>query len=368
MMQRGADRPAADQEVLNVTRVVMYGVGSGCERVMRNLSDDAEIVAFVDSKKAGQLFQNEMIHGPEQLASISFDYVLVCSQYFGEIYTTLVQLGIDPGKILNAINYIMEHPEQTRFNTENVIITGMSYAFGLKEELIKATNLASSSQDLLFNLCTVEEYLASYEPEFALIGITYFSFSYDLFKTLFSSPSKHQTALAARLQYIRHRLEVHAPDKYNKTKGMEWTEVFNDVEALRNLITIRSRENVEDSTIGRGLSEKRAILAERHGRIFPVTEHENIEIMDKLLKLLETRGVYPIFVVTPQHEEYRRHFPIESVQRFYQIMDHFKGKYSFKMIDLFDEPMEDDYWRDEDHLNGEGNIKLTKVLMSKLER
>ena len=90
--------------------VIIFGTGARAEKVIKSCEKDKyNIVAYLDNneKAHGTKFHDILICSPEQLKSLSYDKILICSTAYNEIYKQLVDgYHIDPQKIKNHLYFL----------------------------------------------------------------------------------------------------------------------------------------------------------------------------------------------------------------------------------------------------------------------
>jgi hypothetical protein len=81
---------------MKTKRVVVFGTGTGAERVLRVMTRNYEILAFADnnSSRQGTLFHGKPVIPPTAIKDRAPDAVVVASSFFDEIGEQLVGLGI----------------------------------------------------------------------------------------------------------------------------------------------------------------------------------------------------------------------------------------------------------------------------------
>ncbi|MCS3469750.1 capsular polysaccharide biosynthesis protein [Pseudomonas sp. JUb42] len=82
-------------------RVYVFGASVGGINFYKRHGRQYEVLGFVDNsaQKHGQLVLNKLIHAPGELSQLSFDRIVIASDYYPEIFPQLIGLGIDEKKI-----------------------------------------------------------------------------------------------------------------------------------------------------------------------------------------------------------------------------------------------------------------------------
>ncbi|NBB10633.1 glycosyltransferase family 61 protein [Pseudomonas sp. SLFW] len=82
-------------------RILIFGTGAGGVNFYKTCRGRFQIEGFVDNnvQKQGQQLFGKFIYAPRELVNLEFDTVIIASDYHGEIYPQLVELGICEAKI-----------------------------------------------------------------------------------------------------------------------------------------------------------------------------------------------------------------------------------------------------------------------------
>ena len=190
-------------------KLVLFGTGTGCSRIKKILNyEKVKIVAYVDNDKTkqGKYLDEIRIIAPEELLTYSFDYIVIASQYYKDIIKNLEGLGISNNLVIPFYEYIDDIKlayyskysfnklcnefEMIRNNDIELFVTGLSYAeFGIMPDAfkVKAVNLGMSSQDLFYDYECAKKIISNNQKiKYAILGLSYFSFEYDLSKSIFN--------------------------------------------------------------------------------------------------------------------------------------------------------------------------------------
>lgn len=92
-------------------RILIYGTGGTAERLFRRIDEDEEnynILAYIDSdiKKEYSKFRNKLIISPGKIKYIKYDYIVIASIYFDEIYNILLENGVKEDKIISKYDIV----------------------------------------------------------------------------------------------------------------------------------------------------------------------------------------------------------------------------------------------------------------------
>ncbi|WP_339179793.1 hypothetical protein [Oceanobacillus sp. FSL W7-1293] len=360
-------------------KVILFGTGSSSERIRSLINmEKNKIIGYVDNnlEKQEKCLFGKPIWNPSVLTEMKFDYVIICSIYFTEIYNQLMTMRIETSKIINIYPYIRYNDVKLRLSEINedldTIITGMSYArYGFDNDLlnVQSINLAFNSQDLFYDYC-LAKYILEHRViniKYALISLSYFSFHFDLSQ----SKEKH---LVTRYSIIKDIQEQVNYQKYNKLiRPNEEHMPYQNFELLNHIFVERFQEKFDsleqDSKDNIEIHKERENLAKVHSRKdYPKTVDENKNYLHDYLQLLLEKGVKPIFVIHPQANAYRKYFHPQMINAFKSIINDFTSIYDIEKVDLFSssEFTNDDFF-DVHHLNSKGAKKVSKIINKYIE-
>ena len=82
-------------------KVIVFGASRGGTRAFRHLPRRTRVVAFCDNDhaKQGCKFEGRPVISPDRLPDTDFDYILVASSYYPEIFNQLLAIGIPLDRI-----------------------------------------------------------------------------------------------------------------------------------------------------------------------------------------------------------------------------------------------------------------------------
>lgn len=362
-------------------KVIIFGTGSSSEKISKIMNDErCEIIAYSDNnkEKQGTYFQQRYVYAPQQLSQLTFDYIVIGSIYFKEIYDQLRQLQISAHKIINIYEYIryqdvkLKLQQLDTINDPEIMITGMSYArYGFDQQVLAlpSVNVSFNSQDIFYDLCMAQIVLNKFSSiRYAFIGLAYYDFQFDLSL----SKEKH---LVNRYQIISHMQKEVDVKKYEQHILPHYEEqLFNVSDEILSLFVddfIEKFDHLEQSIINRrNLDEAREQLAITHSsKNYPNTVQQNIRLMERYLKLLQAHNIMPIIVIHPQEYAYRKGFYSEMIEQFNKIIEKLSQQYTFQLIDLYDHPtFSDEDFYDVHHLNSQGAKKVSEIVNGYIER
>ncbi|MED1794892.1 TylF/MycF/NovP-related O-methyltransferase [Brevibacillus nitrificans] len=89
-------------------KILLFGAGSVSKDLVSILDfDKVQILAYVDNNKTIQntLIDNINVISPNKITLFEFDYIIVTSTYYDEIYKQLIHLGIHKNKIVGYLDH-----------------------------------------------------------------------------------------------------------------------------------------------------------------------------------------------------------------------------------------------------------------------
>lgn len=322
------------------------------------------------------------------------NYALACDMLRTELKVTQDKL-IPFWKLYNATlptricDRIMLNPSHETY--DGVILGLSNVEVGIIPSQLKASfcNLAVSSQDIYYNLKTLEYCYENYYEKlknikYAIVDLhdyNYFSFDtsmstsalkylsfggYDLDPHNFSNNKNYNGDYSSYIEQIESlRLEG-----LNEIAIAQWSVNFSDVHALDNFEGFNSVYN--------DLSKRKSIVTDQQiasykydrsnvVRIFDKTVKRNIDYLERLLQLLVKINpeikiyltVLPKFVEVEAKDAPQL---FKHKKLFYEIIENLRGKFAFEFLDFkkISEIMyKRNYFFDANHLNYYGAIKLT---------
>lgn len=324
-----------------------------------------------DSSRWGEIFYGKLIMEPQKAMILNYDYIIIASQYNSPIYSQLIKLGIEEAKIFEYLDFLNNryNPFEykiKRFEKEplkyETLITGISYfVTGIRGEYLNKVgiNLAFDSQDLYYDYNIAKYLLTKYENriKYAIIGLNYYSFQYDL---SLSSLKDNVKLYYPRLKKS-HNLNIYECDYdrllINKSIADKILRVTNegDYELNNESISLTNQKDLE------GIGMKQAMLDCKKN--YPKTVEENKIILKKYLRLLNNYDIKPIIVICPTSKYYYNYFSDRIKKEFLNLINEIQKEYSFQFIDYFQSDLFDDsLFGDVSHLTYEGGEKFTNIL------
>ncbi|RII36188.1 hypothetical protein D2A34_02085 [Clostridium chromiireducens] len=308
--------------------------------------------------------------------SVNYDYIIIDTGnnlISDEIKRNLINSGIPTHKIIlwesiifglsniEGFNFkLNKYMEEKNFET---IITGLSYAeSGIDiDYLDKSTfNFALSGQDLYYDykiLKYIIEKRTNDSLRHVVINLAYYSFGYDLsksnnkfrvqryydiFKDTHNNPNINEVKLLSKM-YLKCENNLKY-ESYCK-------ELFNGI-VEKNMYN-----NVFDE------------IKKQSNMMYSETIKENINIFERILEMLNYNNIKATIVILPVTKYYQNAYEYKQRDIFYDILNSFKNKYIFEVMDYFqNNDFEDNEFYDFSHLNLRGAKKFTILLNEHLNK
>ena len=370
--------------------VVIFGAGNATKTVISGLRENVKIICYLDNdpKKWNVKFEEKMIHEPEYITKIEYDFVVIVSQEDYLIYQQLIEMGIPSEKIFRYINFFMFANNILKNKLKlykidkkeyDVLTTGLSYfVSGINSNVLykSCINLAYDSHDLYYDY-NIAKYLIEEKNKkflYCIIGISYYSFQYDLSL----SNMKNNVNMYYDTLKVSHNFHIDM-NKFmiNKEKVEQEKEIAKKILKLahKNIdgIDIYGNYYKENDSIQFFANENKAyiglIQAKKDcNKNYPNTVSENIKIIKEYLYLLKSHNIKPIIVVCPTSKYYYNNFSDVIKKEFFSIINNLRKEFTFQFIDYFDSTEFDDAdFRDVSHLNTSGGEKFTQILNREIQ-
>lgn len=252
------------------------------------------------------------------------------------------------------------------------LVTGISYMeCGLDIECfpLSGINLAQSGQDIFYGYNMAKYVLEenSKNCKFAVIGLAPYSFEYD--SSLAFSSSFYPLYY---YPFFRDFKNTYSPKNL-------LTDILDEKEYDR-LLSLADEEKadlnrnfIKKNHLGKTFARKDVlnVLKEESslsGKNYPNTVAENISIMEEYLDLLNYYKIKPVFCIMPFSKLLRTFYDSKKINEFRAIVDSFKEKYNICIIDLWDFDIENKYFYDVSHLNGDGAKIVSKFICKRLRQ
>ena len=262
------------------------------------------------------------------LKTLDYDYA-VCLQniFYGKEAGLFLKCDLANEKILDFavlhtdgnfqtkkhLEYYREHAQDIEMFT-----TGTSTAqtsVDIRKFKHQAVNFAASSQDLYYSFQIAKSIVACGKEygklRYALIGLTPYSFHYDLSKT------KALSWKGRMLPYFivfgdLHHFPVSA-DVYRQFFREDWLTKDVSQENV-NINGLKSRKVISENVILNGKTNHWI------GKYYPETREENIKLLDDYLTLCEENHIRPVMFLSPVSEKYMANFNPRLIEEFYLLV------------------------------------------------
>jgi glycosyltransferase involved in cell wall biosynthesis len=352
----------------NIYNVVLYGTLEQCVN-LKEMFREWNVIGYIiygNSK-----VHNEKILSVQKIATYNYDFIFIADESNeNSILEELMKYGVDRNiysysmfkmSVIEGFDYRIK--ELLYADGIEMLITGSSYAeVGIKVEELNtsAINFAFSSQDLFYDY-EIINYLLNYQNiknsiKYVILGLSYYYFDYDMSKSIAKYRVHRYTDYIDNLHYNNDIIGV------NLTKVFYNTRLgFNDYYEMNKM---------KENAIVKYKDKDQEYVAQRNSSMnYNVTREENIDIFSKYLNLLKANNIKPIIVICPTSKYYNKYFQ-DGYQKnkFYRIINDFKNKYDFQIIDYFDSDLfeDGDFW-DYGHLNGRGTKKFTNIINKEIK-
>jgi hypothetical protein len=412
---------------------IIFGTGSASIKLIKVLDfNKVNIVAYVDND---QLKQNTEFNGKRviqanQLKNYKYDFIIISSMYCDEIENQLISFGVDRNKIISYLDNssivdfhsfsganIFNIKLQQFLNLKNVelIVSGLSYSmYGIDTDHFNKSsfNFSISNQDLFYDYNIVKYLSENHSDKFKsikylIIGISYYSFGYDLSKTI-NSTNMYYPALKTmhndknktkveRNYYnysrimefiIKDYMQIEDVEKLNRFFKFDLNEYIKDRIAICKLFNKDNINNIDDINdkvfevlvsdynsqirMHENIFNNMNDLYKKYGKTLAIKNSknnyeesiiENKKIFESYIQLLNKNNIKTIVAVFPTSKYYYRYFSEETKTKFYEIINEFNKQYDFQFMDYFNSNLfTDEDFFDSSHLNSRGAIKMTKLL------
>lgn len=352
-------------------KVVIWGTGNVGKSMIKKLSNDVEIVAFIDNYSTFESFYGKPVYRPKDAMNLEYDFLLICSIYSDEIYKQAKEIGINSSKIVignpgTIEKYLVfQHfffdkkllELEKKSHLIQLLITGISYhhdGISSKKLNVNAFKFANRSQDIYCDFEMVKFFLKNYQMsllKYAIIGLNYYSFEYDLSK---SSGSWQM------LRYYPYISSMH-----NLISHQYQEEYY--AKEIKNLEKIRIPKGIFNYDLRRfelnDLEGENAANADFH-KNHPATVFENKRILKEYVKLLLDNKIKPIFVIMPVTKYYSKYCSSSIKKKFYDNLNEvIENNSNIQVLDYFDKiDYPDSYYYHINHMNKKGAVAFTKQL------
>ena len=355
-------------------KIIIWGTGNTAKSALQKLGDNVELIGFLDNHSTESFFQGYKILDKAIIKECEYEYIVICSIYFREIFEQLISLGIKKEKILV---YSQNKAERYWLNEENffekkwriiekkgnfnIFISGISYHNdGIDENVFwektgkTAFNFALRGQDLYYDwqiamLLDRKGYLD--ETTHYVIGLNYYSFEYDMTKSVnaweiiryypFIKDSHNLASTCSFDDFVCHMQKEIEGDKI-------YYELFNKSPQYH-------------------LNEQEAVKCAKgdFNKNYPITVWENKAILKKFIQFLIQKNIKPIIVIMPAVEAYVNACPCGFKDKFYMDLAESLNGENVQILDYFGTYYGDiQDWYHVTHFNKSGARKFTEHLVN----
>lgn len=372
-------------------KVGIYGIDNSLSKILPLLMDlvSNEVVCYVEDKPTITSYENKPLIALADLSHTTCDYLVITKNISNELLWTIESGIIDIKNIFDLQTFLTffwnkiydyemftNYKEYYSTNELEGIITGISYHLvGINPDFLskKMVNLAVSSQDLFFNYCTAKNVIESYAVnktiKHCIIGLSYYSFQYDLSQSIYKSKTYNHYPFFRNLHNLGDNKEADwFKQQYHRFEPITQKLLSKNYMFLLHELRKESFDKERLALVSGSIDEEKKkygkMLAEHDSnRKFPLTVEENIGILKNYLELLHSNNIKPIILICPKTRYYKEYFSEHRIDEFYGIINKFRGNYKMEVIDLYDSDMFDDNdYYDAIHLNARGAEKLTRHL------
>ncbi|HBT63162.1 MAG TPA: hypothetical protein DEB10_00680 [Ruminococcaceae bacterium] len=370
-------------KISRLKKAVVLGVDH-CSTDIEKLvdTDKCRLAAFFSSnpEQCGKNINGIPIFGVEELPFFQYDYLIKTQSVYHD------DLASEEHSVIELSEYLTYYENKihmiyssylSRKSPIDGFITGLSYAeVGIDPTYLNGDvlNAAVSSQDLYYDYLWAEMFVHDQRInsgiKYALIGMCYYSFEYELIK------SRYKNRACFYYPVFRSFRDQSDQEKINKYKSFEQlaSEIFvkdypiHLYHLFRGLyqpafdeMTSRFMDN-EEIRQGKAQAERDC------NKDYPDTVRNNTRILRKYLSLLKSKNIIPVIVVCPTSSHYSGHFSQRLKDEFYSIINSLKSEFDLFILDYFDciEFFDRDFY-DCSHLNQAGAQKFSKMLNKRLK-
>lgn len=264
----------------------------------------------------------------------------------------------------------MKYVKQTAIDC---FATGISYAeVGLDLDCLPSwhgVNLAASSQDLYYGMKTAEYALGhdkDHRIKFCLIGLSPYSFLYDMAYSFAARPFCYQYAVV----FQEFRKDHPQAAFFENALKPSWKQYFEQFSFSPDEVDIhlsKNRQNLRQDINAQDLIDFNMILKEVSGKYNADVLARNIDHMKAYVALCHEHHVVPIAFVLPFTKLLRRSYPADRLDLFRSILSFFRQTSGLHVIDLFDLELDYSHYYDLTHLNQKGATVVSEIINERVE-
>ena len=309
-------------------------------------------------------------------ASINQDvYWLICGyqvhmREIGKMSHLLQHLGVPQEFILNFTpacsgTYLGNLKLALTTPQLDFFATGISYMeVGLDIEQfsgLHGINLSSTGQDLYYGYQTARYLLQHREkkPRFCLIGLSPYSFGYDIAHSFSAQFYLFQYALVFH-EWPEDCMATPLYKAFCSENFQQQFQWITKADADPNYQGIK--QGFSPDIIPRDLLNFEQELQDISGKKAPTCVNKNIQVLTDYLTLCQQHEVLPILLVLPFSPLIRSHYPGDELQQFYILLAYFQAKYAVTLLDFFQEPLDYTHFYNLTHLNQKGAAVISQKI------
>lgn len=363
--------------ITGIKKTIVIGVNNLSNKIERLIDKGkCEIIAFIsdDIELKGKWLNNIPIHGSEEVKWIKYDYVINLDNS---------NFNFEEKNFININNYIKTYYDYEIYRAYDyylsckkpldAFITGISYAevaIDTEQLPYNIINLAVSSQDLFYDYKWAKMVLNNNEIgkniKFAIIGMSYYSFEYDLSKSnLKDRVYTYYPIFKSCHNHLKDNEIINNYNKFDKAASNIFKKDY--INLFYNLLRENSDslwENFVSRVMDEEEIEKDKWMAEKDcDKNYPITVEENAKIFKKYISLLKSKKIKPIVVICPASKHYHSKFSPRIKTEFIDIMNKVKNEFNIEVLDYFEsKEFSDQDFYNVSHLNKDGAKKFTKLL------
>lgn len=111
-------------------KVVIYGIGSNCRQFIRYAQHvDFQVVAYVDKKKKGTIFEGQVVKSPNEIARLEYDEIYVTLADNREVFSELKSMGVEIHKIKDVAYISYKYMMNINTTAEVILLTDGSQLY-----------------------------------------------------------------------------------------------------------------------------------------------------------------------------------------------------------------------------------------------
>ena len=89
-------------------RIIIWGAGDIAREIIKHKNEKVEVLGFLDNNPAIKEFEGLQALDKNKVYEEDYDYIVICSRSYKEIYNQLLSMGINSEKILDNSSHKAE--------------------------------------------------------------------------------------------------------------------------------------------------------------------------------------------------------------------------------------------------------------------